>query len=401
MRRKLWEDPDIQCSVLGTCMTMRELRRIARRHEVDLGRDPQEFEIHAAFVRLCAEPGPVARAVNKALDRKYAASIRTFAKARCDEDVLRLWQQARAAGDIPGPYWAAITHPELSMAARSIVFGQVHMLSHLMGAANRADIRRLAELEGLLDKAEQRHADAKADYRSRIKRLARENGRLHKRLREVAKEAETLRARTKPHADAVLRSENEALHRSLGDQSLQLMELRRDNEALKGRAEAYATRLKRLERELSGSRAEAVSLRQALAHPMPDGQARIACPLGCEQAGTEDCPGPDLCGKRILYVGGRTGLVPHYRSEVERRGGAFLHHDGGLEQAPQALPGMLGGVDAVLCPVDCVSHDACKRVKEACKTSNKPCMMLRSSGLSSLARSLEELMGHHQPRRSP
>ena len=50
-------------------------------------------------------------------------------------------------GDIPGAYWAALTHPFATRAVIGDAFGEVHMLSHLVGAANRADIRRLRQLE--------------------------------------------------------------------------------------------------------------------------------------------------------------------------------------------------------------------------------------------------------------
>ena len=59
----------------------------------------------------------------------------------------RLWEEARAKGEIPGAYWAVLTHPAAGEELVRDVFGAVHMLSHLVGAANRADIRRLADLE--------------------------------------------------------------------------------------------------------------------------------------------------------------------------------------------------------------------------------------------------------------
>ena len=56
--------------------------------------------------------------------------------------------QARcSAHEIPGAYWAVLTHPQATEELVRHVFGEVHMLSHLVGAANRADIRRLRELE--------------------------------------------------------------------------------------------------------------------------------------------------------------------------------------------------------------------------------------------------------------
>jgi hypothetical protein len=111
----------------------------------------------------------------------------------------------------------------------------------------------------------------------------------------------------------------------------------------------------------------------------------------CQDKNTSSCPGPDLCGKKILYVGGMHKLVQHYRKMIEQAGGSFMHHDGGKEIAKSRLPNMIGKADAVLCPVDCVSHDACLSVKRHCKQSNKPYFMMRGSGLSSLAKGLEKI----------
>ena len=112
----------------------------------------------------------------------------------------------------------------------------------------------------------------------------------------------------------------------------------------------------------------------------------------CEDQDTNRCPGPDLCGKTILYVGGLHKMVPHYKQLVEKYGGRFIHHDGGKEVSRAQLPKMLYSADAVLCPVDCVSHDACNCVKKICKRYQKPYVMMRSSGLSSLAKGLNDIV---------
>ena len=65
-----------------------------------------------------------------------------------------LWREAVQRGEIPGAYWATLTHPATTQALVRDAFGEVHMLSHLVGAANRADIRRLCRLEA--ENAEQR-----------------------------------------------------------------------------------------------------------------------------------------------------------------------------------------------------------------------------------------------------
>ena len=113
---------------------------------------------------------------------------------------------------------------------------------------------------------------------------------------------------------------------------------------------------------------------------------------GCADQKTGRCPGPDLCGKKILYVGGLKKMVSHYRQLVENCGGQFMHHDGGVEIARNQLSKMLGSADIVFCPVDCVSHDACTCVKKMCKRYRKPFVMMRSSGLSTLAKELANII---------
>ncbi len=112
----------------------------------------------------------------------------------------------------------------------------------------------------------------------------------------------------------------------------------------------------------------------------------------CEDKDSDRCPGPDLCGKTVLYLGGRQNLVPMYKRLIEKQGGYFLHHDGGIEVARNKLPKMLITADVVVCPVDCVSHDACSCVKKMCKRYQKPFALMRSSGLSSLARGISEIV---------
>jgi SET domain-containing protein len=85
-------------------------------------------------------------------------------------------------------------------------------------------------------------------------------------------------------------------------------------------------------------------------------------------------------------------MVPHYRQLVENFGGQFLHHDGGKEASRNLLPKMLITADAVFCPVDCVSHDACNCVKKMCKRFQKPFVLMRSAGLSSLAKGLNDIV---------
>jgi hypothetical protein len=76
---------------------------------------------------------------------------------------------------------------------------------------------------------------------------------------------------------------------------------------------------------------------------------------------------------------------------VLRCNGRFEHHDGGLEDSRRRLETKLAAADAVICPTDCVSHDAYYRTKRLCKRHGKPCILLNGSGLSPFARALQSL----------
>ncbi len=95
-----------------------------------------------------------------------------------------------------------------------------------------------------------------------------------------------------------------------------------------------------------------------------------------------------LQGKILLYVGGRSHQLSHLRKLTEERGAKFLHHDGGLEETSDLLPSLAARADAVLFPIDCVSHGAVTIIKRVCRHSEKPYLPLRSSGLTSFVAAL-------------
>lgn len=394
MRKRIWELSEMQCSVIGTCLSLKELRRILKQADVKIDPGANDFQVHSTAASLCRRDCPCARAVDKALNRKYIGSVQRFAKAGNDAELRALWSQAKDAGAIPGAYWAVLRHPQASERLRAEVYGDVHMLSHMLGASNQADIRELHRVTRDVERLQRKHASLRTRSSARIRELTRSRKALQQTVQRLAKEAETLRQRNKSLAGKDLQAENSALQRSLGMQTLRLVEFKSQMRHTEQLSQAKDRRLATLERELAAKAEEVAFLEAELAHQHGmndcDGQC-FQCANGCEQAGTDQCPGPLLCGKRILYVGGRANLIRHYRELVERLGGVFRHHDGGLEESPRLLTKLVDGMDAVLCPLDCVSHDACRRIKEACRTGTPRFRALKSSGLSSLSRCLEHL----------
>src|SRR5262247_3968603 len=136
----------LHCSIVGTCLTTGELRRLLLRLNVEGASSADDHGAHQLGVLIAGEP-KAAKHLQKLLDRAHRLAINQFAKADGEVALAALWDDAVKRGDIPGAYWAVLTHPAATDALVKRVFGEVHMLSHLVGAANRADIRRLRQLE--------------------------------------------------------------------------------------------------------------------------------------------------------------------------------------------------------------------------------------------------------------
>lgn len=112
-----------------------------------------------------------------------------------------------------------------------------------------------------------------------------------------------------------------------------------------------------------------------------------------ERAATE-CRKVTLEGRSFLYVGGRDCQVAHLRQIASSYGAELIHHDGGLREAVSRIDRVLPSVDCVFCPIDCISHDACLRVKTGCKKWGKAFVPLRNGSKSSLERALQDLTGN-------
>jgi hypothetical protein len=91
----------------------------------------------------------------------------------------------------------------------------------------------------------------------------------------------------------------------------------------------------------------------------------------------------DLRGVTLLYVGGRLGLLDQLKAQCAKRGGLLLSHDGGIEENPAALPGLVSRADAVLFPVDCIGHAAAGQIKKLCREIGKPFIPLRTASVAS------------------
>ena len=409
-RKKLWEIKEgYLCALLGTCLRQPDLRRIARKRIFQMEPGASDYEIHSVLVNQGAQRNPQSRALHKLLETKYRAAVKRYATATDDETISKLWDQDLQCGAVAGAYWAIMTHSIISKKAMATIYGQSHMMSHSCFSDYQRDQQVLEELrckaamlEDIMGSERQHYLEEKKKFENDMSKLRQ----VQEQSRDLYGENKELREKIESWESGRI---ERILAKRLADMKLQLLDLRQHNATLCGRLDELTRELEdsrdlfrladrtiaELEEEnsaLSGVKEEQakeiVSLETALSLQM---STTCSC-FDCEDQNTDCCPGPDLCGKTVLYVGGLHKMVPRYRQLVEKWGGQFIHHDGGKEISITQLPKMLGSADAVLCPVDCVSHDACNCVKKICKRYQKPFVMMRSSGLSSLAKGLGDIV---------
>lgn len=388
-RKKLWElDQYYHCSVIGTCLTLTELRQLQRGLGGAAQAPTSDYDLHCAFVVVARDATPASRLIHKHLDRKYRSAIQQIGKAQSAEEFAACWDAALVAGDIAGAYWALITHPSVPNSVLDRVYGEVHMLSHLSGASIRVDLQELNRLRRRCPELETQLADAKVTARRRLAEQEDAIAALNKRLAR-ALEAES-RLQAAEARLAVL--EGQPLTARLRAEVEELRERLDADRDRADRAEAAADHWKQqvtrsidqnqwLAQQLAESRQERdmleTTLERLLAPPCMDGDAADAAVFSS-----------DLVGRCVLYVGGRQGLCAHFRELVERRNGRFIHHDGGREDARAQLWDVVRQADAVLCPLDCVSHDAVHRIKRFCERNTKPLVLLPRASLAAFNRGL-------------
>ena len=136
-RLRLWElPPSLHCAILGTCLGFADLVKTGRKAGIAPEPDATDYEVHAWFVQRSCEPGNLSRLLHKRLDRSWRSAVEAARAARDEAGLAAFWTRSVAKGDIPGPFWALMTHPAATEDLRSRAYGDVHMLSHRMGTAN-------------------------------------------------------------------------------------------------------------------------------------------------------------------------------------------------------------------------------------------------------------------------
>ncbi len=382
-RRRIWEILEVShCSVIGTCLTLGELRRLARRIGFANEARYTDYEIHALFVERMGEENVVSRAAQKHLDAKFEGAIRKARSLDGADGFLAYWEAAVDTGFVPGAYWALVTHSRLPRAVELQIYSDVHMMSHICGASHRGDARAIAEARR--DKADlaRRLTGVIAERNDDIRRQRTEIERLTKLVRELQPLAvECGRLRGLMEAD-----ERGARLSAIEDEAATLRE---ENTILRQKCARLELRCEHLKARLETLRNPVVSTVQ----PSHDSQSP-------DDADTvfEECDAPnDLCGRCLLYVGGRPRTVCRLQQLVASRNGSLLHHDGGVEHSRAILSDLIKRADAVFFPVDYVSHGAADAVKTLCESHRIPYSPLRSASAAAFATAIRKFGRQPEP----
>lgn len=378
-RRRLWDLPhQCHCPVVGVCFPLTTLRQLVNKA---LGGKAiaDDYEVHVAAVAECTQRNRLSELLQKELESRYARTVQAFRVAKDTKTVADMWADAVKKGDVSGAFWATLTHPRCDEILQEVVLRDMHMVQHQAGATVRIDLARVNELvkeNGVLGrelaKAQERCTRISGEKSSEIEelntQLVQQRAMLigkDSRIAFLTQDLEQIKA-TLPDFE-----ETSKLRKKLQQQNARQSELEVQNSQLRQQlSEAHRLLLQREK----GAELDRVVERTNVA---------VA----------EEPVTFHLREKTVLCVGGRIGNVANYRDVIEKAGGQFAHHDGGLEDSHGALDSVLAAADLVICQTGCISHNAYWRVKDFCKRTGKQCVFVENPSTSSLARSLHQITG--------
>ncbi len=392
-RKRIWEiSCNYHCSIIGTCLTLDEVSTILKKAGYPIRQKPSPYQLHGTAVALMKDRNRVSNMVQKTLDEKYSRDVRNYSPVSEPDSLMNAFLSSLKEGNVTGPYWAMMTHPGSTDETLMNAFGEIHMLSHLNGASRIGNIQNTYYLKTRTEILE----EDKRKQRSRIRELEHDLSKLNQ-YRDMMAQANGEIERYRNEMESY---KNGGTAARLHDELITLvnmyeMEKYRNEKAeariktLEKDAEECIKRTHALSEESDTLKREVWCMENDIALLVPDNEGENSCKQ-CEHC---TCGKRHLEGKTVLYVGGRTQVISHCRIIVERRGGAFLYHDGGREENIPTLGKIIIKADVVFCPIDCVSHNACGEIKKLCRSYRKECRFLRSSGISSFSRALNELDG--------
>ncbi len=390
-RKKIWElEHNYHCAVIGTCLSMKEVRNLLRQFQVKVD-NYCDYDMHTIAVTMLEEKDHRTKKVNNYLDRKFKTSIQAIKKMGYSA-LKKYWHESLKTGEIIGAFWAILSHPLSDSQMQRDVYGDIHMLSHLSGASNRADLKQLQELR---DERSNLHKEIniwKSKSLNKLSDVDKLNNEIKNHINNIAGLEQKIKSLEK-YNDKLLRQASGQQYQKLQQK---IQNYQQKNFKQEGKISLLAKKIEFLNEQILLLNNAQQKDNLSISHYQLKTQ-RLESKLielkTSDQSDCEQCELKDesLCGRCILYVGGQTGMTPHYKDIVESKSAVFMHHDGGIEKNTHELTNMLNRADIVICPTSFISHTAYWQIKKSCKKQNKPCMFIKSSGVSSLTKTLKNI----------
>jgi hypothetical protein len=371
-------DPRLSCSIIGTCLSLKELRKLSRQTKLAGLDKTSEYDLHRIYVGIAQEDSYVNRRLHKLMDQKFQKTIKQFTVIKNEGELKKQWDKAQKTGDIASVYWALITHPVATNRLVDMVYGDIHMLSHIAGASMRVDLHELSVLRSessLLKKQQQQ------SYHKHHRTVYEKDALLRKYEKMIQKQRMEINAMR-----IALMQENQPekpKEKQTTETQYKIQQLEKKVANYHSEWDRTISKQVVLEKQLHQSHAEINSMEFLLNSYL------LANNTSCSSS--QHCQNKDLKGQCILYVGGRDKQCQHFKPLVENSNGQFMHHDGGLNDGKNRLNSILVQADVVMCPLDCISHEAMIKIKKHCKITEKPLVMMPRSSLSAFSKGLVDI----------
>jgi hypothetical protein len=353
--------------LLAMSFTPEALRREASRRlgQIHHGRcvlKGRDVDVLYSVVHDMVTRNPMSEAFHRLLEDKHAIAVRRLGTMREAAAVRSAWASALTDDTMPSALWAVLTHPPGESLESSVLYdARAWIFEHgRRGVAmNHAQQQGELQLQQARQRADALQARLLAHQQEAIDQLGRAQSEIANLRGELARQRQA-------QVDAPMPAPQP-----------QPQPLRAEPRRPRRRPGAVP--------------------RMAASDPPP---RPIDAPSTAPVPGTRSTLAADhlaVRGRRVLCVGGIQHAVARYRGRIEKLGGQFEHHDGGLEDSVQVLDARLCRADVVICQAACINHEACHRVKRHCERTGTPCLYLDRPSLSRFDRALAHVQGSHEP----
>ncbi|MBL4762667.1 MAG: DUF2325 domain-containing protein [Gammaproteobacteria bacterium] len=359
----IWDLPIHNCCpIIGTCLDIKQLKRIKQRFGKELQGVQQldtDYDLHSYFVAISSSKNPISIYINKILKKKYQRFVSDIKKHTSEAAIEALWSDIPATNlnSLAGYFWAIVSSEHVSEALKKRVFGEIHMISHIAGQSN------ITTTQSLLD-----------DKHQALQEVVKKNRLLeskNRQLEDLRHQLNELRLRNVKISkrNSSIEKENALTGVSTQDNRFQEQKIYQLQQHINQLGDKLQTR---------NNPAVLLSNLYKPEKNKPEQKKIKNCDNNCSE-----CKRVDLCGKKILYVGGFSRHRKKFQQITHSCNGEFYYHDGGMQQSTHLLNSLIKKADCIFFPIDCVSHGAMGRIKSLAKTHCKDCVFLRSASLSS------------------